>query len=195
MSKVVIAGDASGTGTFTISAPNGNTDRTVVLPDEAGTIITTAGVPASAMPAGSVLQVVQGSTSVQVQTFSTSFIDTGVSLSITPTSASSKILVIVSQQVTQRSNGTGAYYVTAGLKLLRNSTDLFTNNAAAVLRSYVDNGTAAAGGLMSVTYLDSPNTTSSTTYKTQFRTTVGTANVYAQDGNTPSTITLMEIAA
>jgi len=42
MSKVVIAGDASGTGTFTISAPNGNTDRTLVLPDEAGTVLTTA---------------------------------------------------------------------------------------------------------------------------------------------------------
>ena len=49
MSKVVIAGDASGTGTFTISAPNGNTDRTLVLPDEAGTVLTTAGVPASAI--------------------------------------------------------------------------------------------------------------------------------------------------
>ena len=42
MSKVVIAGDASGTGTFTISAPNGNTDRTLVLPDEAGTVLTSA---------------------------------------------------------------------------------------------------------------------------------------------------------
>ena len=45
MSKVVIAGDASGTGTFTISAPNGNTDRTLVLPDEAGTLVTTASLP------------------------------------------------------------------------------------------------------------------------------------------------------
>ena len=52
MSKVAIVGDPSGTGTFTISAPNGNTNRTLVLPDEAGTVLTTAGVPASAMPAG-----------------------------------------------------------------------------------------------------------------------------------------------
>ena len=57
MSKVVIAGDASGTGTFTISAPNGNTDRTLVLPDEAGTVLTSAsnlagvaGVPNNATP-------------------------------------------------------------------------------------------------------------------------------------------------
>ena len=48
MSKVAIVGDASGTGTFTISAPNGNTDRTLVLPDEAGTVLTSAsGIPAS----------------------------------------------------------------------------------------------------------------------------------------------------
>ena len=66
MSKVAIVGDPSGTGTFTISAPNGNTDRTLVLPDEAGTVLTSASgltagnltgsVPASAMPAGSVIQ-------------------------------------------------------------------------------------------------------------------------------------------
>ena len=47
MSKVTIAGDANGTGVFTIAAPNGNTNRTLTLPDEAGTILTTAtaGVP------------------------------------------------------------------------------------------------------------------------------------------------------
>ena len=50
MSKVVIAGDASGTGTFTISAPNGNTDRTLVLPDEAGTVLT-SGTP-TVLPKG-----------------------------------------------------------------------------------------------------------------------------------------------
>ena len=40
MSKVAIKGNASGTGTFTLEAPNSNTDRTLVLPDEAGTVIT-----------------------------------------------------------------------------------------------------------------------------------------------------------
>ena len=52
MSKIALEGNASGIGTFTISAPNGNTDRTLVLPDEAGTVLTSAsnvaqkGVPA-----------------------------------------------------------------------------------------------------------------------------------------------------
>ena len=40
MSKVTIAGDVNGTGVFTIAAPNGNTNRTLTLPDEAGTLLT-----------------------------------------------------------------------------------------------------------------------------------------------------------
>jgi hypothetical protein len=43
MSKVTIAGDVNGTGVFTIAAPNGNTNRTLTLPDEAGTLLTSAG--------------------------------------------------------------------------------------------------------------------------------------------------------
>jgi hypothetical protein len=47
MSKVALSGNASGTGTFTIASPNGNTDRVLTLPDATGTILTTAtaGVP------------------------------------------------------------------------------------------------------------------------------------------------------
>ena len=56
MSRVVIQGDASGTGDFTIAAPNSNTDRTLTLPDVAGTVLT-SGSNAD-FPAGSVLQVV-----------------------------------------------------------------------------------------------------------------------------------------
>jgi len=48
MSKVVIQGNASGTGNFTIAAPNSNTDRTLTLPDEAGTVITSSSsIPSS----------------------------------------------------------------------------------------------------------------------------------------------------
>ena len=39
MSKVVIQGNASGTGDFTIAAPNSNTDRTLTLPDETGELV------------------------------------------------------------------------------------------------------------------------------------------------------------
>ena len=60
MSKVVIAGDTSGTGTFTISSPNSNTDRTLVLPDEAGTVLTSASSLASANLTGA-LPAIDGS--------------------------------------------------------------------------------------------------------------------------------------
>jgi hypothetical protein len=102
MSKVTIQGDASGTGIFTIASPNSNTDRTLVLPDEAGTVLTTASdltagnltgsVPTSAMPAGSVLQmvyaVVDASAEVQLSTGGTW--DTAT-VTITPTFANSTI--------------------------------------------------------------------------------------------------------
>jgi hypothetical protein len=52
MSKVTIQGDASGTGIFTIASPNSNTNRTLTLPDEAGTVDLL-------QRAGNVLQVVQ----------------------------------------------------------------------------------------------------------------------------------------
>ena len=56
MSKVAIQGNASGTGTFTIAAPNSNTDRTLVLPDEAGTVLTSASsIPASQLPSNTVM--------------------------------------------------------------------------------------------------------------------------------------------
>ena len=73
MSKVAIVGDASGTGTFTISAPNGNTNRTLVLPDEAGTVLTSAspvvypkGVPAFRVYANA-LQSISNGTFAKIQ--------------------------------------------------------------------------------------------------------------------------------
>jgi hypothetical protein len=81
MSKVTIQGDASGTGIFTIASPNSNTDRTLVLPDEAGTMALQGGAGV-----GKVLQVVQGTTTTEVTSTSSSYIDTGLSATITPTS-------------------------------------------------------------------------------------------------------------
>ena len=90
MSKVVIAGDASGTGTFTISAPNGNTDRTLVLPDEAGTVLTSASnIPSSQIAGLSMIGVdqvwtdVSGSRSVSTEYQNTTGKPIMVSISIT----------------------------------------------------------------------------------------------------------------
>jgi hypothetical protein len=185
MSKVKIEGNASGTGTFTIAAPNSNTDRTLTLPDEAGTVLTSASN--TNFPAGSVLQVVQGENSTQVATTSSAYSATGTKASITPTSASSKILVIFSQN----------YFSTAAanfpkLRLYRDGSSI---------RAYEFTGYAGTSTLMAYVTgarLDSPATTSSIEYEIYFNSPTGSnviANYTDANGTPVSTITLMEIAA
>ena len=192
MSKVVIAGDASGTGTFTISAPNGNTDRTLVLPDEAGTIITTAGVPASAMPAGSVLQVVSASSGTQVINNTSTYTDTGLTVNITPTSASNKVLIFASVPFQIGSNGGS---IQAKFNIVRGTTDLVSNLAVLNI-----SGIVMSANVQKMLFLDSPNTTSSTTYKIQFKE-LDSSNRYGNTAVMPvwneaqwGVITVMEIA-
>ena len=184
MSKVAIQGAATGTGVFTLASPATNTDRTLVLPDEAGTVLTTAGVPASAMPAGSVLQVVQNVWDTQFSTSSTSFVDTGLTASITPTSASSKILVLVTQQ-----GFTGGGDDNIRFNIVRNSTQI----ALSRIQTRIGTQTPIGNYLHK---LDTPATTSSVTYKTQVITENG-STVYFQwgTGASSATMTLMEIAA
>jgi len=195
MSKVKIEGNASGTGTLTISAPNTNTDRTLTLPDGAGEIITSSTI-GSNMPSGSVLQVVQGTTSTQVVVTTGSYTDTGLTASITPTSASSKILVLVSQNVFLARETDGRIAVRH--RLLRDATQVFEDeNATAFIGGLNSLSEVRIGSRLSINYLDSPSTTSTITYKTQgypsYTTNNGTA--YFQISNAgDSNIVLMEIS-
>jgi hypothetical protein len=142
------------------------------------------------LPAGSVLQVVNSTFNTSVDTTGNTFIDTGLSASITPTSASSKILVFVSQTALVKFGGSGGGPM-MGLRLLRNSTSLITFEPQILYSG----STLEQNSASSTTYLDSPATTSSVTYKTQFRnaTANGTVRICADTG--VATITLMEIAA
>ena len=136
--------------------------------------------------AGQVLQVVQGSYATDSSTSSTTFVDTGLSVSITPKSSTSKILVFVNMTQVNKSGSTNAGM---GLNIVRASTQIvqFTD----VLGISTVTGNNIVSG--SVTYLDSPATTSTTTYKVQYLANAGTVRI-CQD-NMPSYITLMEIAA
>ena len=205
MSKVAIVGDPSGTGTFTISAPNGNTDRTLVLPDEAGTVLTTAGVPAPAMPAGSVLQVVSVTKTDTFSTTSGSFVDiTGLAVSITPSSSTRKILVTGS---VCWGNSDAVPYLVA-MRLMRDATPICIADVVGSRTGH----TIGAQGVYNIdntvfaplNFLDSPATTSSTTYKVQGLAESGrtlwinrgaeTDGDQAITGRFTSTITVMEIA-
>jgi hypothetical protein len=152
-------------------------------------IATVGTLPTARLPAGSVLQVVHSTYTTQQSSTSTNYADTNLSASITPTSSSSKILVIVSH------NGnlvTGAQNAIANFRLLRGSTPLI-NEFSALGNSL--NNIEVVYGAASASYLDSPATTSSTTYKTQFKNKYGAGTVYTNAYDAAATMTLLEIAA
>ena len=190
MSKVTIQGDASGTGIFTIASPNSNTDRTLVLPDEAGTVLTTAGVPASAMPAGSVIQVVQGTTETVTSTSSTSYVSTALNASITPSSASSKIIILATSSFWHSQANYGGFFslfrgdhTGTNLFSATGGGDWYGNNS--IIRSP-----------FSLHYVDSPSTTSSTTYTVCMKSESASFTVYSPvQSGAKGVIILMEIAA
>lgn len=139
------------------------------------------------MPAGSVLQVVSATYSTVVSTTSTSFVTTNLTASITPTSSSSKILILVSLPMYVAS----ASY--SGTMTVFRGTVSGTNLGDATWGfANIFNGAASS---QSCNYLDSPATTSSTTYTVAIKTENAAATVYSSPNGQKSTITLMEIAA
>lgn len=139
---------------------------------------------------GSVLQVVQATSSTQITTTSISMVTTGISASITPTSSSSKVLVIVSTQMGTTSTGG------VGISIARNGTVVWNPSVNDSSGYYGMYSTASARWIGSIQYLDSPATTSSTTYAIYYAARANTA-VMNEAGNTNNggtSIILMEIA-
>ena len=143
----------------------------------------------AAISTGKVLQVVSTTKTDVFVTTSTSFVDvTGLSVSITPSSTSNKILVLSSIVWGHDAVNSGGH-----LKLLRDSTGLETYNLN-FSGSYTNNRSMA-----SFNYLDSPSSTSAQTYKIQVKADSG--NLGVNRSNTSSTdrgdssITVMEISA
>jgi len=147
----------------------------------------------SSLPAGvggKVLQVVTGVTYTQTSMTSATYTDTTLTASITPSATSNKILIIVNQFF--RKDTSNAYI---GYKLLRNSTELNYIGDIIAYNATTDSDSNGVG----TTYLDSPSTTSSITYKTQFATlNGGTVTVNADSSSDTErgrgSMTLMEIA-
>jgi len=144
-------------------------------------------LPKAALPAGCILQVVQGTTtSVGTSTNNSTWISTNLSASITPLSATSKILILGqhgSVRINSASNG-------ISIRIVRNSTAI-AQPVSELL--YNTNGIDVMAPFQ---YLDSPATTSSTTYSTDFKLLTGTGGTGQINANSvPAYITLMEVAA
>lgn len=142
---------------------------------------------------GKVLQVVQAiSTTITSNTTST-YADTNLSATITPSANTSKILVLVNQRLRIFRSDAEQYL---DLQILRDATVIEENT-----RIMEFNGTGVTaidmGLKLDLVYLDSPATTSATTYKTQFKAglTSNSGSVQAQSASRPSSITLLEIGA
>jgi len=133
---------------------------------------------------GSVLQVVSADTATLGSSTSATYADTGLTATITPKATTSKILAIYSQNIFTNAGTTGC-----GIRLVRGATTLDT---------VVDLSYGTASGILAhhtFTYLDSPSTTSATTYKTQFARTAGASTAFVQPNNSRSSLILQEIAA
>ena len=178
MSKIALSGNASGTGTFTIASPNSNTDRTLNLPDNSGTLLSNAST--AGFPAGSVLQVVQEVRTASVGTNSTTLIGSGQKVDITPSSVSSKVLVIFS--------GTG--YIDG------NSGQYWIYRNGSPLRRFQIGTGIVKFSPAAMVLLDAPNSTSSVRYEVYFSNSSSATFTFFPPGGDDSVMCIaMEIAA
>jgi hypothetical protein len=195
--------NGSTSGYVEIDAPATAGSNTLVLPNGNGTngqyLQTNGSGGLSWAGAGKILQVVDGSTTTAVTSTSTSYADSGLTVTITPASSSNKILVNVGfyAYFTRNSAEMGVK-----IKLVRtiggSSTDLYASPGDGESYFYA----AGIGGMsgrwrVPFVYLDSPATTSPVAYKIQFAcsTTASSGTVIAQESSTRSVIAVMEVAA
>jgi hypothetical protein len=187
MASIINASTSGVGGVITTADNSGDLNiqsggSTKIAVTSAGVAVT--GLAKASLPAGSILQVISLSGAANTSTSSSTFVDTNLTLSITPTSATSKILCFYSATVDM----TGSTIKDTQIQLVRGATSLISGygyfNASGVTEAILT---------LSNNYLDSPATTSATTYKIQVKcANSSSALVY---GSTYSSFTLMEIAA
>ena len=157
-------------------------------------------VPRDGLPSGSAGGIIQVRSTTKTDTFNMPSNDTnfhtvtGLSVTITPTRSDSKIMVIVSIQWLLYRESTE---ISGSFKLLRGSTNI-SEHANAV---HIEAGTTSQSRIISeggymIQRLDTPATTSATTYKVQFKTdyTANGSQMIVNRNNAPGCITLMEVS-
>jgi hypothetical protein len=176
----------------TIYSSSGSTPARLGIGTTGQVLTVAGGVPSWATPAGGggkVLQVINATYSTELNISTDAVTDTGLTASITPSSATSKVLVLVDQNGVFK-NATSGAGVT--LKLLRGATEL---SQLSLTAAYNNAAQVNEIGTVGISYLDSPSSTSSVTYKTTIQRFASTGSVAAQTNSATSTITLLEIGA
>ena len=163
-------------------AINLTSNVTGALPIANGGTNLTSGFVNGTTAVGKVLQVQNQRLTTEFSTTSGSYVDTGVTKSITPSAATSKILVIY---------GSGMNYTSSGTEMAMNCMRDSTQLNSVIINL---DGVASTGG-SAFMILDEPSSTSSLTYKVQIKRNNGSGNCYVSVNNSLSTFTLMEIGA
>lgn len=181
--------NGSTSGSVTLAAPTSGSDVTVTLPGAAGTVAL-----ASAL-GKQIIQVVSASVTAETSLVgTTTWTDTNLSASITPSATTSRVLVIASHPyLVHRNPSTEA---AGGLRVLRGSTDISGGNNYNISVGGAS-GNISTRARWTITLLDSPASTSSLTYKTQFICNSSNDRFYLQEAGTAGagTMILVEIGA
>ena len=186
----------SATAASTVARLAVGSDAQILVADSS----TATGLKWATASGGKILQVVQGTTTTSTTIASTTYTDTTLTATITPSAATSKILCLVSQNF-QNLRSSGAADGGSSIKLVRGATDIVTRGAQEVDLLYNINAVSSTqtnfGMVTSIMYVDSPSTTSATTYKTQgsIRFTANGNQVTYQTSSSQSQIILLEIGA
>jgi hypothetical protein len=196
--KALQPGTTAGDLAYSSATANTNTRLAIGTAGQVLRVNSGATAPEWATPAGGgkVLQVVSTFYTTDTTIASTSFTDTGLSLSITPTLATSKILVLITQVYNHNRSNTASGF---GARIIRAATTIVdydqTGRSADHIELLGSVTSVQHFGLLNMTYLDNPATTSATTYKTQARlnSTGQSANSTFNSGG--SSMILLEIGA
>jgi len=154
---------------------------TTIIDGSAGITFPNSTIQASA---GSVLQVVNATYGTQTSTTSTSYVATGLTLSITPKFATSKILITGMINIQGASNN-DSYWT-----IYKNGSNLSTSASGFGI---VEAGTQVVLSTQGISYLDNPATTSATTYAIYCKVGSGSTQFWCINGQ-PATLTALEIA-
>jgi hypothetical protein len=200
---------SSGGGTFSINPPSSASDRTLTLPDEAGTVLTSAGT--DNFPSGTVLQI-QYTMFTETNTYSFSngvpLVLTDLTVGITPRSAASVFKIeasIMCEFGVEGADWNHVFFFYRDTTKLANTTAGASQSSGIAVagRTYFDTDAGSTPNGVSYMYFDAPNTTNTITYKVGFQASE-TSGLYLNrtvaDSNSSgyergvSTISVTEIA-
>ena len=190
---IVINGSGTVTGISVGGLPDGIVDAGTLATDSVDSAeLIDGAIDTSHLASGvggKVLQVVSANYATEWSSTTDTYADTGLTATITPSATSSKILVLCNQ------NGCGKSANNASLRLhlYRDVTKLADFGEDLGYTNTAENWNMV--GSASISYLDSPSSTSALVYKTQGNNNTATGSVRVQNSETTSTLTLIEIGA